>query len=310
MKALPDGADVRHSGRGLAAAALDYLPRTIPLAEGTKRPIHKDWAAWPATPETVACWWRQRPDSNIGIRTGGGLVVVDLDPRHDGDRSLAQLEHGHGPLPPTLTAATGGGGRHLYYRGPRDLRSFLLGDGLEVKSCGHQVVAPPSVHPETGRVYRWDGGRFDPALIAPLPAWVALLERERRASVRDVSRGPVREQRRDRLGDIPASEYVPALTGRPVNREGFVQCPFHKNGAERTPSLRAYEDPERGWSCFSIGCNAGGDLYSLAARLRGVERLTGREFVKVRYELTEQLLDRDDRVHRHRDLGDGIRLGL
>ncbi|MGA2929905.1 MAG: hypothetical protein ABSG43_28745, partial [Solirubrobacteraceae bacterium] len=82
---------------------------------------------------------------------------------------------------------------------------------------------------------------------------------------------------------------MPILTGRPVDRHGYVQCPFHRGGNERTPSLRAYEDPDRGWKCFATGCDAGGDVYSLAARLAGRDRLEGREFVKTRYQLLDRL---------------------
>ena len=46
-------------------------------------------------PEQIRAWWAERPDANIGIRTGkGSAVVVDVD-RHgkgDGEESLAALE--------------------------------------------------------------------------------------------------------------------------------------------------------------------------------------------------------------------------
>ncbi|MGA2924413.1 MAG: bifunctional DNA primase/polymerase [Solirubrobacteraceae bacterium] len=315
-----DERDIRREQ--LLQAALDMLPRTIPLIERGKRPVHEDWPHWTATRETVQAWWRERPDSNVGIRCGNGLVVVDVDPRHGGREALQALQQRHGPLPATLTSLTGGGGIHAYYRGPKDLRSFEPAPGLEIKANGHQVVAPPSVHPDTGRPYRWPGdGAFLPRLIAPLPSSIVDLERERRvarsaAALRDMSPGPGRDG--DPLRTIPASEYVPILTGREINREGYVQCPFHRGGEERTPSLRAFEDPARGWRCFATGCGAAGDVYTLVARLRGVDRLTGREFVKVRYELGEQLVDRGRDLDRkvlaqdlerkvlNRDLDDGL----
>jgi Bifunctional DNA primase/polymerase, N-terminal len=68
--------------------------------------------------ETVADWFTRWPDSNIGIVTGSvsGFVVLDIDPRHDGDKSLASLEAENGTLPLTVEAATGGGGRHILFR--------------------------------------------------------------------------------------------------------------------------------------------------------------------------------------------------
>ncbi len=62
-------------------------------------------------------WFRHWPKANVGIVTGriSGLVVVDVDLCHGGPDSIAAAEAAHGPLPPTIEAATGGGGRHLYY---------------------------------------------------------------------------------------------------------------------------------------------------------------------------------------------------
>ena len=79
--------------------------------------------------------------------------MVDIDPRNGGqlDRTL---------MTPTATVATGGGGWHLYYRHPgHPLLPALPGHaGVDVKADGGYVVAPPSIHPDTGRPYRWAGG--------------------------------------------------------------------------------------------------------------------------------------------------------
>ena len=32
--------------------------------------------------DQVRAWWTQWPDANVGVATGGGLVVIDIDPRH------------------------------------------------------------------------------------------------------------------------------------------------------------------------------------------------------------------------------------
>ena len=71
-------------------------------------------------PDQIRAWWRSRPDSNIGIRTGAesGLIVLDVDPDHGGDESLAQLEALQGPLPATVQQRTGGGGRHYLFQHP------------------------------------------------------------------------------------------------------------------------------------------------------------------------------------------------
>ena len=102
------------------------------------------------------------------IRTGtaSGLLVIDIDPRNSGaiDRAL---------MTPTAAVATGGGW-HLYCRHPgTPTRTALPGRaGVEIKSDAGYVTAPPSIHPGTGRPYRWTRRRavseMAPALAAAL----------------------------------------------------------------------------------------------------------------------------------------------
>ena len=68
-------------------------------------------------PDIIHRWFAKEPQANIGIITGAisGIVVVDIDDRHGGNRSLERLEKAHGSLPPTVEALTGGGGRHLLF---------------------------------------------------------------------------------------------------------------------------------------------------------------------------------------------------
>lgn len=125
---------------------------------------HPRLASWPtaATSDVgqIRHWWRTWPSANIGIVTGtelpGGsyLAVVDLDPRNDGDSSLADLEAEHGALPEGARVVTGGGGWHFYFTTPEPVRSCDLAPGLELKARGKYVVAPPSLHP-SGRRYEW-----------------------------------------------------------------------------------------------------------------------------------------------------------
>jgi hypothetical protein len=91
----------------------------------------------------------------------------------------------------------------------------------------------------------------------------------------------------DPLLAIPASEYVPALTGRPVGRDGKARCPWHSGGQERTPSLHAYSDAARGWRCYA--CDAGGTIIDFGARLYGIAP-RGRGFHDVRRRLAADLL--------------------
>ncbi len=69
----------------------------------------------------ITGWWTGRyTRANIGIRVPPNMIVIDIDPRHGGDETLAKLQAEHGELPDTLTTISGRGddGRHLYFRRP------------------------------------------------------------------------------------------------------------------------------------------------------------------------------------------------
>jgi hypothetical protein len=268
----------------LEAAAMRTLPRSLPLAG--KRPLLADWPNVVATPERVREWWSRWPDANLGVRTGGGLAVLDVDPRHGGDRALAELVQAHGELPSTPEVATGGGGRHMYFRGPKVLASRDVAPGVEMKADGRQVVAPPSIHPESGRPYVWQPGRpFDPRAFAELPIWLRPAEPAPRPLT-----GAARPAD-DPLRSIPATSYVPELSGRPLDRRGFVCCPLHADGEERTASLLAGGRDPSLWHCF--GCGAGGSVYDFAALLAGYKLpLRGEAFRVVRDGLHRHYADR------------------
>lgn len=163
-------------------AALDYARRgwpVFPCRPGDKRPATRNGFKDAVTDaKRIRDWWRRRADYNVGITTGevSGLVVLDVDPRSGGDETLAKLEAEHGRLPATVTAQTGGGGRHLLFEHPGGkvkCRAHALGRGLDVKADGGYIVAPPSLH-ASGRRYAWAEG-LDPDSIgiAALPGWLS-----------------------------------------------------------------------------------------------------------------------------------------
>lgn len=129
-------------------------------------------------PAQVHSWWSRWPDANVGLPTGPsiGAWVLDVDPDHEGDDTLARLEAEHGPLPPTLTARTGSGGRHLFFRWQPEIKEVrnLQGKdrlpGLDVRGDGGYIVAAPSLH-RSGQFYRWEGTGAG-APLAEAPAWL------------------------------------------------------------------------------------------------------------------------------------------
>jgi bifunctional DNA primase/polymerase-like protein/AAA domain-containing protein/primase-like protein len=157
-------------------AALKYAKRGLPVfpVRG-KLPLTVHGFKDASTDaDQIRDWWSEWPNANIAIATGAasGLVVLDVDPRHDGDKSLAALEAKFGLLPATLEARTGGGGRHIFFAlgNGQNVRNSAgrLGPGLDVRGDGGYIVAPPSIHPETMQPYAWTN-RLKPALA---PVWL------------------------------------------------------------------------------------------------------------------------------------------
>lgn len=178
-------------GKGLAV---------LPLKVRGKAPLtpngYKDASADLAT---VQGWADRFPGCNYGIRTGqhlgegrGYLAVLDIDPRHGGDESLASWEAENAQLPETFRVKTGGGGEHLYFstREPIAGRGNLF-PGVDLKAEGGYVVGPGSIH-ASGNNYVPDP--VPPPAIAPLPdalLALALAERTpRRAAISDTGPGP------------------------------------------------------------------------------------------------------------------------
>jgi len=128
-------------------------------------------------------WWKEWPDANLGILTGGesGLVVLDTDPRHGGDDTLAGLERENGALPHTVSVLTGGGGCHLFFQHPGGHAPSINGivPGIDLKADGGYVVAPSS-RPISGRLYEWEIGHSPDDLdLVPVPDWLTRRVSER-----------------------------------------------------------------------------------------------------------------------------------
>jgi hypothetical protein len=171
------------------ASALAYLARgwsVIPVAPRDKRPL-VPWGGFQrryADEAEIRQWFRRWPAANVAIVTGvvSQLAVLDVDARHGGDASLAEWERAHAPLPHTIEARTGSGGRHFYFAHPGGLLHNQVGlaPGIDLRGDGGFVVAPPSVHP-SGRRYEWLHPPGE-APLAPMPPW--LLQHVRRPGTR------------------------------------------------------------------------------------------------------------------------------
>jgi putative DNA primase/helicase len=133
---------------------------------------------------TVDRWFSGASHLNVGIATGkiSNVVVLDIDPRHGGDQSLALLEKEHGALPKTLWWKTGGGGRHILFAYPKDglpLPNSIskIGHGIDVRGDGGFIVAPPSRH-ASGGSYSFPNKDILKTPLAEIPRWLLVAMRK------------------------------------------------------------------------------------------------------------------------------------
>lgn len=149
--------------------------QVFPLKPHEKTPVVK-WADVATTDAAqIAAWWQQTPAANVGIATGArsGIVVLDIDAGHGGEESIAALIAQHGALPVTVTAKTGGGGRHILFKHPGiEIHNSAgkLGKGLDIRGDGGYIVAAPSIHPN-GNAYAWNE-RPSQTPLADMPQWI------------------------------------------------------------------------------------------------------------------------------------------
>ncbi len=189
-----------HNGRPLVTGDRDENDKVIPNTGG----LHK------ATCDEarIEAWWRKWPRAQIGLNAGeSGLLHIDFDPRVDElvdeetgevlrdewtvERLKAALAVQMGaPLPATLVSTTPSGGEHHWFAMPADPigNRGNLPMHIDVRGKGGYVIAPPSERvgdlDQGGKkapgAYRWASGDWtDPAAVAPLPAALERVLRER-----------------------------------------------------------------------------------------------------------------------------------
>ena len=123
-----------------------------------KHPRVTQSAAKAADDSTWASWLALWPKMNLAVMTGSefGFFVVDIDPRHEGDINFEAFCKRHGVLAATLEAASGGGGRHLFFKADADVKiksaANVLGQGVDIRGDGGIIVVEPSV---TKGAYKW-----------------------------------------------------------------------------------------------------------------------------------------------------------
>lgn len=161
---------------GLKEDGTCACPGYGPCSPGKHPATRKGVYGATADVERIRAWGERWRVCNVGIRTGtvSGLMVLDIDKKHGGEKTLETLTGAHGPLPPTLECRTGGGGRHIYFRCPPFMvrnSSGKVGWGLDVRGEAGYVVAPPSRH-SSGAFYHWTRPWQEAPELAEAPGWL------------------------------------------------------------------------------------------------------------------------------------------
>lgn len=173
-----------------AGAALHWLhPKS-------KAPSDNEWSTAPVN-DLDALTRKHREGQNVGIRLGqfsktaaGFIHVIDVDIR-DPDQAddawavLREVLRLNVDELPVVVSGSGGESRHVYILTEKPLKSRKIAKsdgfsmvfdpklGREVKKfdwevdffgTGKQVAIPPSIHPDTGKPYRWER-EFDFAML-------------------------------------------------------------------------------------------------------------------------------------------------
>ena len=137
----------------------------------------------------VTKWWLTNTQYNIGLKTGSGLIVIDIDCKN-GKNGLEQIKPFLADFPKTRIAKTCHGGYHFYYKVDREVRNYVnLLDGVDVRGDGGYVLAPPSIVDD--KSYTWVN---DLQIANANDAVYKLLERDKLQVVNHLSSATVIQQ--------------------------------------------------------------------------------------------------------------------
>lgn len=215
---------LQHNQRPEMAAALLAMEGISVLPCAGKRPALANWQQFQqraATSAQVARWHSAGLFGNVGIICGAvsrNLVVIDLD----GQLAVSAFAEKWPDLMDTYRVLSGSGqGQHIYFfvRHLPPTTRVTLGShyNYELRANGCYVVAPPSVHPETGQRY---------AALTDRPVrFVDTLE-----PVREWIHGMIREKYRD----MPPPRPLPPLRPKAwTTREAYMREAWLRGAMQR-----------------------------------------------------------------------------
>jgi hypothetical protein len=240
--------------------------RVFPLIPGSKAPATSNGVKDATTDiNSITRWWRDMPDAGIGLAPEavlGGASFLEFDQRPWLPAWAKELGH---EKPVTRLHKSGGkGGPHYVFKHTE--KSLALGncdgakDGHEwfsFRAANRYIVAPPSVHPDSGKPYTCE---LDVTPV-PIPDWL----------VDAIATKGIRE--RDFANDMPEvdedfdfdafCDWIPAKLG---DEDGswyaFEECPVagrrHKGQGIRGCALY-YDGGKLGFKCHAADCSSNAD---------------------------------------------------
>lgn len=125
----------------------------VPVKRGTKYPALESWKEYQErkpTEEELKTWFEGKENIGIGVITGkiSNLTVIDND-LYKPDAVDLKLET-------PIVAQSGAGGKHGFYQYNPKVSTFKNEEkAIDSRSEGGFIVLPPTIHPSTGKEYRW-----------------------------------------------------------------------------------------------------------------------------------------------------------
>jgi hypothetical protein len=140
----------------------------IPIQPGTKEPpLGFRWGEFTtrvADASELYDWFEVKQWA-LAVVCGpisGNLVVIDFDQSGHADGGYATYARAHPAIRELPRVKTGKGRVHVYCRSTTRTDKYTVGgpgEKIEVRSGNHYCVAPPSMHPQTGKPYIWSAVR-------------------------------------------------------------------------------------------------------------------------------------------------------
>lgn len=149
--------------------------RVFPLPPGKTTPAITFSTKSSNSIEQIQKWWRNDDSKrNIGVHTGEGMFVLDIDVHAGGDKSIIDILKKYGPLPDTYAVLTASGGAHYYFKSDLDIRNSAskLGPGIDIRGFNGFVVAEGSQREKTDKKPAGVYKAVNDLPLAEAPKWL------------------------------------------------------------------------------------------------------------------------------------------